>query len=76
MLRGADSIYSVSRSLLRSIVVHPPRRPPTPLPVYTYDDWKANNASEADVKAAGKYMTKGKTYEVQDGDICFFKIGC
>ena len=44
-------------------------------PVYSYDDWKANNQSEAEVKAAGKYHTKGKLYEIQDGDICFFKIG-
>lgn len=67
-LRGLSSALSLRSSLL----------PPTPSPptVYTYEDWKANNASEADVKAAGKYMTKGKTYEVQDGDICFFKIGC
>ena len=43
--------------------------------MFTYDDWKAESASEAAVKAAGKYHTKGKQYEVQDGDVCFFKIG-
>jgi obg-like ATPase 1 len=32
--------------------------------VFTYDDWKAEGASEANVKAAGKYHTKGKLYEV------------
>ena len=30
--------------------------------------------SEAACKAAGKYKTQGKLYEVQDGDICFFKF--
>merc|ERR1712242_261736 len=29
---------------------------------------------EAAVKAAGKYRQEGKTYEVQDGDVVFFKI--
>jgi obg-like ATPase 1 len=31
--------------------------------------------SEAAVKAAGKYIMKGKEYEVQDGDICYWKSG-
>jgi len=31
--------------------------------------------SEAEVKAAGKYRQEGKTYEVQDGDVIFYKIG-
>lgn len=31
--------------------------------------------SEAEVKAAGKYRQEGKTYEVQDGDVIFFKFG-
>ncbi len=44
--------------------------------VFSYDDFKANNSSEAEVKAAGKYRTCGKLYEVADGDICFFKVGC
>ncbi|KAI9468671.1 GTP-binding protein YchF [Zychaea mexicana] len=30
--------------------------------------------SEADVRAAGKYMAKGKDYEVEDGDIMYFKL--
>jgi len=31
--------------------------------------------TESAVKAAGKYAQKGKTYEIQDGDICFWKSG-
>lgn len=30
---------------------------------------------EAGVKAKGKVMTKGKDYEVQDGDILLIKAG-
>jgi obg-like ATPase 1 len=30
--------------------------------------------SEAAVKAAGKYMQKGRDYIVEDGDIIFFKF--
>ena len=66
-------------AFLLLLLLHTPLRPAPPRPgcaVYSYDDWKACNASEAEVKAAGKYHTKGKLYEVQDGDICFFKIGC
>jgi len=41
----------------------------------TYDDFIANNKGEksmANVKAAGKYRQEGKTYIVQDGEICHF----
>merc|ERR1740139_352205 len=31
--------------------------------------------SESEVKAAGKYRQEGKTYEVEDGDVIFYKIG-
>jgi len=31
--------------------------------------------TEAEVKAAGKYRQEGKTYEVKDGDVIFYKIG-
>lgn len=31
--------------------------------------------SESEVKAAGKYRQEGKTYEIQDGDVIFYKIG-
>lgn len=31
--------------------------------------------TEAEVKAAGKYRSEGKNYEVQDGDVIFFKFG-
>jgi obg-like ATPase 1 len=31
--------------------------------------------SESEVKGAGKYRQEGKTYEVQDGDVIFFKFG-
>lgn len=40
--------------------------------VYSYDAFKEHE-SEAAVKAAGKLMTKGKDYVVQDGDIMFIK---
>ncbi|KAG2180821.1 hypothetical protein INT43_008400 [Umbelopsis isabellina] len=30
--------------------------------------------SEASVKAAGKYLQKGKDYKVEDGDIIYFKV--
>lgn len=29
---------------------------------------------ENEVKANGKYQQKGKTYEVQDGDVIFWKF--
>tara|TARA_R110002050_G_scaffold65210_2_gene141385 strand:- start:1571 stop:1726 length:156 start_codon:yes stop_codon:yes gene_type:complete len=38
-----------------------------------YDDYK-EHGSEAAMKSAGKYRTEGKNYEVQDGDIIFFKF--
>jgi len=31
--------------------------------------------SEAEVKAKGKYRQEGKGYEVQDGDVIFYKFG-
>jgi obg-like ATPase 1 len=40
--------------------------------VMAFDDLHALG-SEAAVKADGKYMQKGKTYEVQDGDIIYWK---
>lgn len=43
--------------------------------VYAFDDFKAEGSSEAAVKAAGKYRTTGKLYEIQDGDVCYFKHG-
>eukprot|EP00928_Gymnodinium_smaydae_P076942 TRINITY_DN6004_c0_g1_i1.p1 TRINITY_DN6004_c0_g1~~TRINITY_DN6004_c0_g1_i1.p1 ORF type:complete len:420 (-),score=121.33 TRINITY_DN6004_c0_g1_i1:104-1210(-) len=42
--------------------------------VMAYTDYK-ELGSEAEVKAAGKYRQEGKNYEVQDGDIIFYKIG-
>jgi len=42
--------------------------------IYNYEDFKAHG-SEAAVRAAGKYQTKGKEYVVKDGDVCFFKHG-
>lgn len=41
--------------------------------VMAYNDLK-EGGSEAAVKAAGKYKQKGKDYEMQDGDICYFKF--
>mmetsp|Transcript_16510 Transcript_16510/g.24854 ORF Transcript_16510/g.24854 Transcript_16510/m.24854 type:complete len:393 (-) Transcript_16510:146-1324(-) len=40
--------------------------------VYNFDDFK-KYGTEAAVKAAGKLMTKGKEYVVQNGDIMFIK---
>lgn len=42
--------------------------------VMKFDDLK-ELGSELKVKAEGKVRTEGKNYEVQDGDICHFKIG-
>ncbi|KAJ3299529.1 Obg-like ATPase [Kappamyces sp. JEL0829] len=42
--------------------------------VMNFEDLK-QYGSEAAVKAAGKYMMKGKDYVVQDGDIMYFKAG-
>jgi len=42
--------------------------------VYNYDAIK-ELGDEAKVKAAGKVMTKGKDYEVVDGDILLIKAG-
>lgn len=41
--------------------------------VMHYEDW-AEAGSEAQAKATGKYMQKGKEYLVEDGDICYFKF--
>ncbi len=41
--------------------------------VMTYDDL-IELGTEGAVKNAGKYMQKGKTYIVQDGDICYYKF--
>ena len=41
--------------------------------IMTYNDL-IELGSEGALKNAGKYMQKGKTYIVQDGDICYFKF--
>lgn len=41
--------------------------------VYQYSDFK-ELGSEVAIKAAGKFMTKGKDYIVQDGDVVHFKV--
>eukprot|EP01062_Namystynia_karyoxenos_P066996 TRINITY_DN60904_c0_g1_i1.p1 TRINITY_DN60904_c0_g1~~TRINITY_DN60904_c0_g1_i1.p1 ORF type:complete len:406 (+),score=179.34 TRINITY_DN60904_c0_g1_i1:76-1293(+) len=41
--------------------------------VMAFDDLK-ELGSEGEVKAKGKYRQEGKTYEVKDGDIIFFKF--
>lgn len=41
--------------------------------IYKFDDIK-EAGSEAGVKANGKLQQCGKTYEMHDGDICFFKF--
>ena len=42
--------------------------------VYTYDHLM-EFGSEAAIKAAGKMRVEGKTYVLQDGDVCHFLIG-
>ncbi|KAF8311986.1 GTP-binding protein YchF [Clavulina sp. PMI_390] len=42
--------------------------------IMTYNDLK-EHGSEAAVKAAGKYRQQGKPYEMQDGDIAYWKSG-
>ena len=45
--------------------------------VYGFKDWKkqgADETSEKKVKAAGQCRMQGKNYEVQSGDIMFFKF--
>lgn len=42
--------------------------------VMRYDDLKEANGSENAVKAAGKYLQKGREYVVEDGDVIFFKF--
>jgi obg-like ATPase 1 len=42
--------------------------------VYNYSVLK-ELGDEAEVKAKGKVLTKGKDYEIQDGDICLYKAG-
>ncbi|KAI9199854.1 P-loop containing nucleoside triphosphate hydrolase protein [Polychytrium aggregatum] len=42
--------------------------------VMKYEDLK-EHATEAAVRAAGKYNQKGREYVVQDGDILYFKAG-
>ncbi len=42
--------------------------------VMHFDDLKEADGSEVAVKAAGKYLQKGKEYVVEDGDVIFFKF--
>mmetsp|Transcript_42035 Transcript_42035/g.68081 ORF Transcript_42035/g.68081 Transcript_42035/m.68081 type:complete len:399 (+) Transcript_42035:61-1257(+) len=42
--------------------------------VMAFDALK-EHGTEAEMKAAGKYRQEGKGYEVQDGDVIFYKIG-
>lgn len=42
--------------------------------IFRFEDLK-EAGSEAGVKAAGKYMTKGKEYVIEDGEICLWKHG-
>jgi obg-like ATPase 1 len=43
--------------------------------VYNYDVLKECGGDEAEVKAKGKILTKGKEYVMEDGDIVLFKAG-
>lgn len=42
--------------------------------IYNYDTLR-EEGNEAEVKAKGKVMTKGKDYVMQDGDIMLVKAG-
>jgi len=42
--------------------------------VMAFVDLKEANGSEVAVKAAGKYRQEGKTYEMNDGDVVFYKF--
>lgn len=42
--------------------------------IMSYKDLK-EHGSEAAVKADGKLRQQGKTYEIIDGDICYWKSG-
>ncbi|CAD6892092.1 unnamed protein product [Tilletia controversa] len=42
--------------------------------IMAYEDLK-EHGSEAGCKAAGKYLQKGKTYEMIDGDVAYWKAG-
>lgn len=42
--------------------------------IYNFDALK-EFGEEAELRAKGKIMTKGKDYFIQDGDICLFKCG-
>lgn len=42
--------------------------------IMAFEDLK-EFGSEAQVKANGKLRQQGKPYEVQDGDICYWKSG-
>ena len=46
---------------------------PAPL-VRSFDDLKSAG-SEVKVKEAGKLRMEGRKYVVNDGDVCYFKIG-
>jgi obg-like ATPase 1 len=41
--------------------------------VMRFEDLK-KLGSESAVKAAGKYLQKGKDYKVEDGDVIYFKV--
>ncbi|KAF5867457.1 putative gtp-binding protein [Botrytis fragariae] len=43
--------------------------------VYNFNVLKEFNGDEAEIKAKGKVMTKGKDYVVEDGDILLIKAG-
>ena len=40
-----------------------------------FDELKAVNFVEGELKKTGKYYSRGKDYIVNDGDIIFFKVG-
>jgi obg-like ATPase 1 len=41
--------------------------------VMKFEDLK-KLGSESAVKAAGRYLQKGKDYKVEDGDVIYFKV--
>ena len=58
---GADLFVDFEKTFIQCIV-------------YNYDVLK-EYGNEGDVKAAGKVLTKGKDYVVEDGDIILIKAG-
>ena len=42
--------------------------------IYSFADFKEHGSDVAAVRAAGKVRMEGRKYEVQDGDVCYWKV--